>query len=70
MNAHVKNFVDLYDALSEQDRHDVAVELLRRSSGEGGLSDEAFSLVVEEAYATNLAAEEEAKNSQPSRSAR
>jgi hypothetical protein len=63
-----REWLAAFDALSDKERHEVVVELLRRSALEGGLSDEAFSLAYQEACQT-LDAEEELQNAQPKRTA-
>ena len=63
-----REFLESFDALPELEKHQVVVELLRRSSAEGGLSDEALTLLTEEAFLA-MDAEEEAKNAKSKRTA-
>lgn len=52
MSAAVQALVESFDALSEAERHEAVVEILRRSmpSGETEMSDEALVLAAEELF--------------------
>jgi hypothetical protein len=68
MTTATREFLESFDALSDREKHEVVVELLRRSTADGGLSDEALNLAVEEAF-VNPDAKVEAKNAQAKRTA-
>lgn len=64
-----RELLDLFDALPEREKHDVTVELLRRSVAvEGGLSDEALTEAGEQLF-LELDVEEAARNAQSQRAA-
>jgi hypothetical protein len=55
MTTAAREFLESFDALSDRDKHEVVVELLRRSTADGGLSDDALNLAVEQAFVDSKA---------------
>ncbi|HEU5117467.1 MAG TPA: hypothetical protein VFT74_12555 [Isosphaeraceae bacterium] len=67
MSTAVQALIDSFDALSESERHEAVVEILRRSipSDAADLSDEALVLAAEELFLELDAREASDARSQP-----
>lgn len=63
-----RELLEIFDTLPEIEKHHIVVDLLRRSSSEGGLSDEALTQAAEEMFLA-MDAEESKQDANAKRSA-
>ncbi len=63
MTFAAQQFLSSFDSLPEADKHEVAVEILRRATSPDDLSDDVLVMAAAEVFRSMDA--EEAKNAQP-----